>query len=176
MAWDELISQQTSYLTGLAAKAWIRWVEAANRARTSAYTFDDLFDDIREQFVDQWDTWNQLMGLPIATHLPSLTIAGKWDQLKGRNGKTRVNVRLTNAALLTTPLEALGGANTKEIVAPDVGKTGTFDGEVKVQMTDNAPSAPAGTHDVYRGLALAQLIPGTSFEPIAWIVVIASKT
>jgi hypothetical protein len=170
MAFDELISPQAALLQSLLANAWARWSSAANRARTSTYTIDDLFEDLRQQFVSNWDTWNDVMGLPTLTQLPTVTIQGQYSNLTGLTGEARVSQRLTYATYLTPPLEQVGGANTVPFAAA---KTGLFDGSVQVTLAGNA-ALPAPGPDVYRGVVLGDPQGGTSWEPLAWVVVVAT--
>jgi hypothetical protein len=171
MAFDELISPQAALLQALTSGAWDRWKMAANRARTSAYTIDDLFEDVRSQFVDNWDAWNRMMGMPTETQLPTVTIQARYNALSGLSGQARVHPRLTNMDFLGPPLEQLGGAQT--ISAYSVGKSGAFDGYVNVTLAQNVP-APAGSFDVYRGLVLTSLSGANKWTPLSWVVVVAN--
>jgi hypothetical protein len=171
MAFDELLSPQAAYLQSMASTAWDRWKAAANRARTSAYTLDDLFEDLRSQFVENWDTWNQMMGLPTETQLPTVTIQAQYNALSNKSGQARVHPRLTNMDFLAPPLEQLGGNQT--IATYTVAKTGVFDGYVQVTLGQNV-NQPAGNFDVYRGLVLTSMQGANSWKPLSWVVVIAN--
>jgi len=172
MAFDELISAEAANWLSLVQSSWARWVDAANRARTSAYTSDDLFEDMRAQFTENWDAWNRMMALPTLTQLPTVMIQGKWSDLDGEPGSARVHQRLTNAFYLGSPLQLVGGGTT--LTQYDIGPTGEFDGFVEVTMKQDAPQ-PAGTQDVYSGVVFVRF-GSEPWTPLSWVVVVVTKT
>jgi hypothetical protein len=186
MAFDELIRGELSLLNTLLFGAVDRWTNAANRARTSAYTIGDAFQDMRDQFVDNWDTWNLMMGLPTDALLPTVTVHGPYtgfNGVKGLLGKARVNKRLTYAAYNATDLVRLDGGATIKSGMVTVDDAGDFEGVVRVKIcTAAAPLvAPAAGPDVYRGVVLARFSTGApwgsateGFEPLAWLVAVVN--
>ena len=181
MAFDEIFGPQLAYWDAFITSSLTFWANAANKARTSAYTIDDFFDDLRTQFVRNWDNWNYMMAQPGEDILPTVVVSGTWNNLVNpqgsASGSARVGARLTNAVYLGTALERIGGGAPIPQGGYVVSDDGTVEGLVKVTMTANAPVAPAGPGpDVYRGLVLADLGPVSSgstpdYRPLAWLIV-----
>lgn len=180
MAFDEILGPQLAYLDAFIASSLKYWADAANKARTSAYTIDDFFDDLRAQFVRAWDGWNYMMAQPAEDILPTVVVRGPWNQLAPPSpayGSARVGARLTNAVYVGTDLERFGGGATIPKGGYVISDDGTFEGYVMVTMAANAPVAPAGPGpDVYRGVILADLGPVSSsstpaYKPLAWLIV-----
>src|SRR5437879_7629480 len=118
MAFDEIIFQQLALVQGFLSGAYNRWRDAANAARSNNFTIDDLFEVWRSQVVDNWDTWNQIMVLPIEERLPTVMLGRKWNKLFDQNnqkqaasGTATVSTRLTNATFNKVPLTLITGGN-----------------------------------------------------------------
>ncbi len=176
MALDELIGKQLGILQGFTIKTLTRWRDAANSARLSVFTVDDLFEVFRDQFVNNWDTWNDLMAMPIAERLPTVALRGQYNDMVGKaQGSANVNRRLTAATYGDkVALERLSGGAEILPDAYDVTAIGDFEGDVNVAMVKNVTTAPvAGIPDVYFGPLIATF-PGEKPAPIAWIVVVAT--
>ncbi len=174
MALDELIGKQLGILQGYTIKTLKRWRDAANGARVTPFTIDDLFEVTRQQFVDNWDTWNVLMALPLAERLPTVALRGKWDDMVGKaSGSATVNQRLTGATFEKVELKQLGGTGKLTQDMYDVTVAGDFDGDVNVAMLKNLGTAPTTT-DVYFGPLIAKFT-GEQPKPIAWITVVVTS-
>jgi len=146
------------------------------------YAQADLFATLREQFVDNWDTWSLLSAFTGSPVTPTLTIQDDSTRPTGTKGSAFVRQRLTNAQFQITDLEdfttPLGSnppnripAGNLAVDAPVLPATtrGTFDGKVTVTLNAHAPAA-----GVYRGMLLVQEAAAPRFEPLAWIVVMAT--
>jgi hypothetical protein len=182
MAFDEIFVQQLTLVQTLLTGAFTRWRDAANAARSNTFTIDDLFEVGRSQFVENWDTWNKVMVLPIQERLPTVMLGGTWNNLydvnnpkQAASGTAMVSARLTSPNFNQAPLVLITGGNQQ--IGPNdytVDVTGDFDGTVKVTMKNNAPQQPAaGTNDVYVGPILVKLTGEVDFHPVAWIAVVA---
>src|SRR5947208_4569303 len=148
MALDDLLSYNFGVLNGFLLKAMKRWRDAANDARKPAYTVDDLFTNMREQFVDNWDTWNDLMSFTGSPVTPTVIIKGQAGAIQGRNGSAWVSQRLTGltspANLASTDLDRLGGGATIAAQNVAIAFKGDFDGQVEITVND--PVNTAGTY------------------------------
>jgi hypothetical protein len=167
MAFDELLTKNVGILTGHLSGAVVRWQQALNDARTPGYTFDDLFATMREQFVENWDTWNALM-FGYST-VPTVYFNFNALALAGKRRSTVVKQRLTGFAFDKTPLEQFGGGN---VIAPadySLSVAGAFDGVLSVRIDVAAPAAGE-----YRGLVLGSRAPQYPYQPVAWVVVNAT--
>ena|SRR5688572_1827732 len=173
MAADDFLASQIGTIRGYLGRSLIRWRDIVNASRNPApaYGFDDLFDAMRQQFVDNWDTWIALSGFPGSPVMPTVTIRGPHNGLVGLRGQAFVGQQLVGLVagdFRPTPMEEWGGANV--INNPfNAAPTGDFSGQVLVTMAANAPAA--GT---YRGMVLVQYPGGAGFEPLAWVVVVAT--
>jgi hypothetical protein len=176
MAFDEYVRAQLGLLAGFATTTLNRMRDAANDARQSSFTFDDLFEYWRQQLVDNWDTWNQAMILPLQDRLPTVIVAGKWDDLNGKaKGTVTVHRRLTGATFNKVPLERTTGGNQIAPADYSIDVVGDFDGQAQVTMQADIPAGSkptGGVDDVYVGPLLAQLTGDATFRPIAWIAVV----
>jgi len=176
MALDELIGKQLSLLLGFATNSLTRWRDAANATRQNSFNINNLFEVWRLQFVDNWDTWNQMMELPVQERLPTVTLGGKWDDLAGKaQGFATVNRRLTGATFNKVPLARMTGGNQIAPTDYTIAVIGDFDGTVQVSMQANIPKAqqPAkGIDDVYFGPLLGKFSGDPMFQPLAWIAVV----
>jgi len=176
MAFDEVIARQIALWNSLTFDSMQRWKDAANRARTNAYTVADLFADAREQFVANWDAWNEIMDVPTEAALPTVSIQGPWNSLQYAVGKARVRQRLTYATYHKTLLAKFGGGS---FAATDysVDSAGDFEGVVRVRLLVNpatGPSKAAGDEpEVYRGIVSVSFPTALGILPLAWVVVVA---
>jgi hypothetical protein len=173
MAFDELIGRQLGILGGWVTLARTRWTNAANRARTSAYGPADLFEDLRSQFVDNWDSWNEMMELPTEEMIPTAVLRGKWNKLTKTSGEARVKYRLTGASYVKPTLFLTPPAPGAFSFAPadyDVKDTGDFEGKIFFKVKVDLPAAPAAP-EVYRGMLLVTL--GGETLPLAYLIVVA---
>lgn len=158
-----------------------RWTKAAMDARVVGYDINDLFETMREQFVENWDTSSELTrfsGYPVT---PTVVIQGRFDALTGRTGAVYVRQRLTGVPAgdyIKTDLERIGNPADK-IASASVGVelptalSGgdypyDFDGKAIVRLSANAPVA-----GVYRGLILVKFPTSATPEPLTWVVVVA---
>lgn len=165
MAFDEFLASHVGTARGFLGRSLLRWRDAANAARQPGFVVADLFTALREQFVDNWNTWNGVMAGPET--IPTITITAGGAGLIGRSGATIVRQRLTGFAFLRTPLEDFAGGNTIPANYA-LAVQGNFDGELLVTMAANAPVA--GT---YRGMVLGRIPPAVDWHPVAWVVAIA---
>jgi hypothetical protein len=171
MAFDELIGRQIGILGGWVTGARKRWVDAANRARTNAYGPADLFADLRSQFVDNWDSWNEMMELPTEDMIPTAVLRGRWDELTRKSGEARVKYRLTYASYVKPSLVRVPpGPFTFLPGLYDVWDIGDFEGKIFFKVTRNLPN-PIAAPEVYRGLLLVTLDGETL--PLAYLIVVA---
>ena len=180
MPFDEILLQQVALVQGYWGAAFTRWRDAANAARSNNFTIAQFFEVCRTQFVANWDTWNQVMALPIQHRLPTITVTGKYDQFSvvQPSGTVVVTERLDAAATFNqVDLQRTRGGNV--IAAADYSITvgGDFNGSVTVTMLNDiaAAQAPAaGVDDVYVGpLLVKPTAADPHFRPLAWIVVVA---
>lgn len=176
MAKDELISGQIGRLARYFEESRVRWRDAANEARGAGFDINRLFHYSRLQFVDNWDTWNDLMlfpGTPDAP-LPTISHRRRIGSLPAptpgapETSSTYVPARLTSATFGKTPLEPFGAGAPIPVGSYELSLTGDYDGRLVFELTAEVPAA-----GVYRGLALADLTGGASLEPLAWLVVVA---
>jgi len=172
---EDLLLNNLGILNGFIGGTVQRWTKAAMDARASTYGFDDLFGTLREQFVDNWDTWSTLLNFSGYPLTPTVTIEAKFSKLNGKSKTVFTGQRLTAAAFQYTDLEQFGGNNTipaasvqATIPPANMGGNFDFDGRAIVTLLANAPAA--GT---YRGLILVKTPNMASFEPLTWVVVIA---
>jgi len=176
MAYDEFFFAEQAYYFGRFTSAFTRWKNAANKAYSGTYTIDDLFEDARAQFVENWDTWNAAAGLPLRRQPPTLSVEGVWNTLTNETDRAFVYPRLTGITVERTKLWLLSDPTvffaTTEYEAKVVGN---FDGEVLVTLKANAPQKPAaGERDVYQGF-LTAVFPGTGKRrTICSVVVVAT--
>lgn len=175
MAFDEVILGELALLNGYLINFRNRWLVAANLARTNVYTIDHLFEDARQQFVDNWDTWNRVMGLPTEDLLPAAIVRGTHADFTAGptppSGMARVGQRLTNVVLAGTTLGRFGGGAGIPDTDYTIGVAGDFDGSLRISNVLNVSAPAAGTRDVYRGLALGTFPGANTAQPIAWLVV-----
>jgi hypothetical protein len=166
MAFDELLSRNVGIVTGFALGSLNRWIAAANAARSSTYTIDAHFENLREQFVAGWDTWNKLTAFAGYPVMPTVSIRAPASSIPGESGAAWVGRRLTGATLTGTVLEPIGGGTSLPLASYDISMEGDFDGRVSVTYKSTAAAPAAGT---YRGAVLAQFPSTAAPEPIAWI-------
>jgi hypothetical protein len=167
MAFDEFLSGHIGTARGFLGRALFRWRDVANAARVPGYPMGNFFEALREQAVDNWDTWNRVMAGPAT--VPTITITGAPPPggLAGRGGSVTVRQRLSGFNFRQTALADFGGANVIPIAGYAVVPDGHFDGTLQVNMLANAP-AP-GT---YRGMVLGRLPADPDWQPIAWVVAV----
>jgi hypothetical protein len=172
---EDLLLSNLGVVSGFIGGTVQRWTKAAMDARNSGYGFNSLFGTLREQFVDNWDTWSTLTNFSGYPLTPTVTIESNFSSLSGKKKTVFTGQRLTNATFQSTDLEQFGGTN--KILAANVqttiptsamGGDFDFDGKAIITLLANAPSA--GT---YRGLVLVKTPQMASFEPLTWVVVIA---
>ncbi len=171
---EDLLLNNLGVLNGFIGGTVQRWTKAAMDARAPGYGFNNLFGTLREQFVDNWDTFSTLLNFSGYPLTPTVTIEAKFSKLNGRNKTVFTGQRLTGAAFQYTDLEQFGGPNTipaasvQATLPPAPAGNFDFDGLAIVTLLANAPAA--GT---YRGLILVKTPVMASFEPLTWVVVIA---
>jgi hypothetical protein len=172
---EDLLLNNLGVVSGFIGGTVQRWTKAAMDARNPGYSFNSLFGTLREQFIDNWDTWSTVLNFSGYPLTPTLTIQSQFSSLSGKNKAVYTRQRLTNAAFQSTDLEQFGGANTIPaanvqtiIPASAMGGDFDFDGKAIITLLANAPAA--GT---YRGLILVKTPQMASFEPLTWVVVIA---
>ena len=178
MAADELLSGQIGRLAKYLEDTRRRWRDAANAARANPnYSIDDLFHEARAQFVDNWDTWTDLVLFPGAPEGPMPTISLRRaigtppipSAAAPHTSSTYVAGRLSDASFDKTALEPFGAGAAIPVGSYDLSFSGDFDGRLVLELKAEPPAA-----GVYRGLALADLSGGSSPEPLAWLVVVAT--
>lgn len=178
MPFDEIFVQQLTLVQGYWGSAFNRWRDTANAARSNTFTMAQLFEAYRLQFVDNWDTWNQIMVLPIQERLPTISLGGRWNQLTTgpASGSASLNRRLDTPAFNKIALQRTSGGNTIPATDYSLTVSGDFSGTVTVTMLNNIASGQqpaAGVDDVYVGPLLVKLTGETVFKPLAWIAVVA---
>ena len=172
MAFDEVIAGELTLVGSYLTNYLNRLKAALNLSRTNAYTIDALWEDVRAQFVENWDTWNQMMGLPTDSVLPSAIIRGTWNNLNTMSATARVNRRLTNAVYERTPLGRFGGGAAIGRDDYSVAPAGDFEGYVQVTLNVNATQPAGNRPEVYRGMVLVKQQGDVEFQALAWVVVV----
>ena len=171
MAVDDFLASQVGTIRGYLGRSLIRWRNVANAGRNAAFNYDALFEAMRAQWVDNWDTWIALSEFPGSPVMPTVVIRGPANGLVGLTGQAFVGrqlVGLVQADFRATTMEEFGGANV--IANPfNAVPTGDFSGQVLVTMAANAPAA--GT---YRGMVLVRMPGAAGDDPLAWVVVVAT--
>ena len=178
MAVDDFLASQVGTIRGYLGRSLIRWRDAMIAGRVPGipgpgFTWDHLFEAMRAQWTDNWDTWIALSEFAGSPVMPTVTIRGAHGALIGRTGQAFVGRQLFGLAapdFTATPMEDFNGPAANVINNPfTAAPTGDFSGQVLVTMASNAPAA--GT---YRGMVLVRLPGGAGQEPLAWVVVVAT--